>query len=659
MFPRPVAFPFGVNTETMIRSVSVLFLVLGPFAVEIACAAPAEREGAEAHGDEPTIVVTASRIATPLGRVSSAVTVITREDIERRHPASMTDLLRQVPGLHIDQVGGRGGISSVYLRGGDPNFVMVLIDGIQVNDPTNSRGGSYSFSDLDVESVERVEILRGPASSVYGSNALGGVINIMTRSGTDHRGVAAHAGAGGHGERRGGGRVSGPLGDLGTYHVEGALLNAGTPVPGHELRGGNFNARVDLVPSTTTGLSLSSRYASTDATSFPDDSGGAEFAVLRDVDRRESEERGFGAEAEHTVSAGTAFQLQAQYFQREEHGTSPGVAAGVRDPFGIPPNGGDTRLQRYNVVASGLFEVSQSVRLTIGLASERERGAGDGFLELGGTPAPTSFALSRSTRAAFLEAQHASRDGWTLHGGLRLDDPEGFSPEISPRLGIRYPIGGDGIAIKANWAQGFKLPSIFALRNPIVGNPALQPETSTSLDIGVSAEWWDRRAQASATLFHNRFLNVIDLAEGPPPRLVNRSEVTARGVEVEGGVRLPPDVGVQAHVTYTQTDIEGTTEALRNRPKWRAGIDAHSRIKKIWTVSGALLYVGKVLDSSIPTGNVDLAGYMRVDLAATWTPSSTWQVSLGVDNVLDAQYEEAVGFPATGRTPRMLMRTHF
>jgi vitamin B12 transporter len=113
----------------MIRSVSVLFLVLGPFAVEIACAAPAEREGAEAHGDEPTIVVTASRIATPLGRVSSAVTVITREDIERRHPASMTDLLRQVPGLHIDQVGGRGG-STRSTCAGRPNFVMVLIDGI-------------------------------------------------------------------------------------------------------------------------------------------------------------------------------------------------------------------------------------------------------------------------------------------------------------------------------------------------------------------------------------------------------------------------------------------------------------------------------------------------------------------------------------------------
>ncbi len=604
-------------------------------------------------------MVTATRIATPIGRVSSAVTVITREDIERLNPATMTDVLRQVPGLHIDQVGGPGGISSVYLRGGDPNFVLVLIDGIQVNDPTNSRGGSYSFSDLDVESVDRVEIVRGPASAVYGSNALGGVIHIMTRRGTDHREVAAHAGAGWHGERRGGGRVSGPLGDLGTYHVGGALQSAGTPVPGHSLRGGHVNARVDLAPSSATALRLSSRYASTDATSFPDDSGGSAFAVLRDVDRRDSDELGVGAEAEHTVSAGAVFRLEAQYFQREAHGASPGVAAGGRDPFGIPPNGGDTRLERSNVIASGLFEVSPSVRLTIGLASEHERGTGDGFLDFGGTPVPTRFALGRSTRAAFLEAQHASRDGWTLTGGLRLDDPEGVSPELSPRVGLRVPIGGDGLTLKANWAQGFKLPSIFALHNPIVGNPALQPETSESVDVGVSAEWWDRRAHVGATLFHNRFLNVIDFSEGPPPQLVNRAEVTAQGVEMEGGVRLPSDVRVQAHVTYTRTDIEGTTEALRNRPKWRGGIDAQARTKKSWTVSGALLYVGEVLDSSIPTGDVDLAGYMRVDLAATWTPSSTWQVSLGVDNVLDARYEEAVGFPATGRTPRVLMRTHF
>jgi iron complex outermembrane receptor protein/vitamin B12 transporter len=380
--------------------------------------------------------------------------------------------------------------------------------------------------------------------------------------------------------------------------------------------------------------------------------------VLRDVDRRESEERGLGAEFGQAVSDGTAFRLQAQYFQREEHGTSPGVAAGVRDPFGIPPNGGDTRLRRYQIVASGLFEMSESAHLTIGVATERESGAGEGFLDFGATPTPTSFALSRSTRAAFLEAQLAPRGGWTLHGGLRLDDPEGFASEISPQLGIRYPVG-HSIAIKANWAQGFKLPSIFALTNPIVGNPALEPETSTSVDIGVSAEWWKRRAHAGATLFHNRFFNVIDLVEGPPPRLVNRSEVTAQGVEVEGGVRLPPHVDIRVHATYTQTNIEGTTEELRNRQKWRAGIDAQSRIKKSWTVSGALLYVGKVLDSSIPTGDVELTGYTRVDLAATWTPSSTWQVSVGLDNVLNARYEEAVGFPATGRTPRVLMRAHF
>ncbi|MEO5657544.1 MAG: TonB-dependent receptor, partial [Nitrospiria bacterium] len=199
----------------------------------------------------------------------------------------------------------------------------------------------------------------------------------------------------------------------------------------------------------------------------------------------------------------------------------------------------------------------------------------------------------------------------------------------------------------------------FALTHPIVGNPALEPETSTSLDLGVSAEWWERRAHTGATVFHHRFFDVIDFDEGPPPRLVNRSEVTAQGVELEGGLRLPPHAEIRAHVTYTQTDIEGTDEALRNRPKWRAGIDAQARIKKRWTASGAWLYVGKVWDSSIPTGDVELTGYTRVDLAATWTPSSLWQASVGVDNVLNARYEEAVGFPATGRTPRVLIRANF
>ena len=127
------------------------------------------------------IVVTGSRVATDPDDVGANVTVLKREDFDVEKPAQLSDILRRVAGVHVDQVGGRGGTGSLYVRGADPNYTLVLIDGVRVNDPTNARGGSFDFSTLDVADVERVEIARGPYSAVYGGDALAGVINIVTR----------------------------------------------------------------------------------------------------------------------------------------------------------------------------------------------------------------------------------------------------------------------------------------------------------------------------------------------------------------------------------------------------------------------------------------------------------------------------------------------
>src|SRR5262245_11887033 len=142
------------------------------------------------------VVVTATVAPTPLGRTTAPVTVISREQIAAQQVESVTELLRQVPGVHIDQAGARGSVSSVYTRGSDPNFTAVLIDGIKVNDPTNSRGGSFDFSTLSTDNIERIEIVRGPLSAVYGSDALGGVINIITRRGAGAPSASAEMAAG-------------------------------------------------------------------------------------------------------------------------------------------------------------------------------------------------------------------------------------------------------------------------------------------------------------------------------------------------------------------------------------------------------------------------------------------------------------------------------
>src|SRR5690349_22136178 len=127
------------------------------------------------------VVVTGSRVAARPADLGANVTVLERDDFDVEKPAKLADALQRVAGIHIDSVGGRGGTGSLYLRGADPNYTLVLVDGVRVNDPTNARGGSFDFSTFDMADVQRIEIARGPYSAIYGGDALAGVINVITR----------------------------------------------------------------------------------------------------------------------------------------------------------------------------------------------------------------------------------------------------------------------------------------------------------------------------------------------------------------------------------------------------------------------------------------------------------------------------------------------
>ena len=180
----------------------------------ILSATAASAQPAPADADEPLrITITPTRRPVPLAERPESTTVIDRADIEARPSAGIVELLRQVPGLSIDQPGGAGSVSSVYLRGTDPNHTLVLIDGVRANDPTNTRGGSFDFSTLDPLTLERIEVVRGPLSSVYGSDAIGGVINVITREGRAFQQNAVAGAWGTDGYKRLGAQTSGPVSD--------------------------------------------------------------------------------------------------------------------------------------------------------------------------------------------------------------------------------------------------------------------------------------------------------------------------------------------------------------------------------------------------------------------------------------------------------------
>lgn len=611
--------------------------------------APAE----SAPSLEP-VVVTGTLNPATISRTPASVTVITREQIEERNASSVAEILQQVPGLYVDQPASRGGVTSVYIRGGDPNFTLVLIDGVKVNDPTNSRGGSFDFSTLSPDNIERIEIVRDPMSSLYGSDALSGVINIITKKGEGKPEAFAEGSLGRYGQYSFLGGVSGG-GEFYNYSLSGSYLDDGGQVEGSSFKSPSFTGRLGLLNNRNFEINSTVRYSHIESSSFPDDSGGPEFAVIRSVDRNNIDQLLLGVDLTHEVLPWWEYRLELAYYNNKEKLSSPGVAPGIRDPFGIPPTSSDNDFKRYDANLVNTFTVAKGITLAAGFEAEIEDGESNGEIMLG-APVPTSFALTRYILSPYAEIQFSAVENLYAVIGGRLDFPEGFNDAFSPRAGLTYKIAPTDTTLRANWGKGFKLPSFFSLSSPIVGNPDLVPEKSESIDVGVSQRVWGGRAGAQVNLYYNRFKNLIDFDEGPPPILVNRSRVTVKGFEIIGDINPWDPLTVSGSVTYADSDIEGTGEELRNRPKWFGGFSVEFRPEESLVMVLDAVFTGDVHDSSIPTGDVVLDPYTVLDFTATWTPTRNVRVFLAVENLLNAEYEQFVGFPAPGISPRAGLR---
>ena len=599
-----------------------------------------------AQAQSENIIVTATRL--PDEEAGSNVSVLDATEIAARNPGSVVDLLRDLPGVFVQQSGGRGSVASLFTRGAKPNFTLVLLDGVKANNPTNTRGGSYDFSTLDLNDIDRIEFVRGPASAIYGSDAVGGVINIITRRGGDTLDAGLTADGGSFGYARVAGHVGGPIGGA-TGNLGLSYTDNGIPVDGSTLKSTALDGALALPEIAGTASNFNGRYSGSIATSFPDSSGGPRLAVLRTPDHRDIQEGVFGAHGAREITGWWNAALDYGFYDRGSNAVSPGVAPSVQTPSGIPANGDNARFTRHGVTWTNRLTPLAGLDAALGVDMQNEHGVDDGFLQFGPAKIPTHFALNRTLWAGFAQARYQVTPQFSLSGSARYDDT-GATHHFSPQLGADYALPDWGTRFQLLWGKAYKLPSFYALGNPIVGDPTLKPEEAENFEGGVTQHLWNF-GLLKLEGFATNYRDLIDFRPGVVPKLVNLSTVHVRGIETSLELKWGT-LTAMPRLSYTNARNSLTGASLRDVPSWLAGGTVNWQPDPAWMVSFDLNHVGRLVDNAVPTGDVNLPGHVRADLAVHYNVLPNLALQLGVDNLFDQRYEDVVGFPAPGAAVR-------
>ncbi len=606
-------------------------------------------------GRESTPVALENVVVTgtyaPRAAITSDVSILDDEQIDALNKTSVADLLKTLPGLLVEEQGGPGGLTAVSIRGGESNFTLVLVDGVEVNDPTNSRGGSYDFANLNPDMVERIEVVRGAQSSIYGSDALAGVINIITRRPEEGHSQRFHAEMGEDDYSTLAASALGTVGDI-SYAIEVTDRDDGEPVRNSKRDHHSANLRLRWQPSDLHQLNFAYRYLDGDRENWPEQSGGPRFASVDAQDRSDYTQQIYALSWIYQVTPKWRSALQTSRFDAQDNYSSPGIA-----PYSeVPPNAADADFIRDKLQWVNTLALLEDVTVSAGADFRHEDGESDGYLDFFGNRIATDFELNRDTWGIFTGVSATPRDSLLLQGSVRYDEPEDFDGETSWQAGAAYsPM--NVLTFSANWGQAFKLPSFYALGHGLVGNPALKPEKGESWDARVAWQAVDNLS-LEVGWFNNEFKDLVDF-DDETFRNVNRSSVQTSGAELQGTWQPVTDLSLRAQATYTDIDVKNEDTKLTGRPRWTASVVGNWQITGAWAAVFEYRYSGEQWAASRYTGNEvtqQLDDYYRLDWVLHWQPTPGWELQLSADNVLDENYETAVGFPAPGRKFRLGVR---
>ena len=595
-----------------------------------------------AFAQDETIIISADRVPTPAAEIASAVTLIDGNQIQARQQRTLPDVLQNVPGLTVLQTGGPGGQTSLLMRGTNSNHTKVIVDGVDIDDPSNPNGAA-DISKFLTADIARIEVLRGPQSGLYGSDAIGGVIVITTK--------------GGEGPLALSGSVEG--GSFDTFNQTATLSGSDG--------GFHFAATVDhdhsgATPVTPLNLLLPGEKRNDD---FYD---GINASTRLGVDLTSAVDLGlvarYGDSLSHITGDAFNFTTFASYpsptqtridtQQYDTRGTAHLKLDGIESTLGIaysstatssmdPDNGPSLYSgNRFKVDWQGSGQITDGETIVLGAESSR-----DAVNHLAGA--------EYTTNAGYGELQSALGDHVFNSASVRYDDNSSFGGHTTWREAPVLLFGGT--KLKASIGTAFKAPSLAQLfqNSPAFGffaNPNLKPETSLGYEAGFEQTLADVAGidvSGGATFFHNDIKNLIK-ANASFTTDINLGKAMTEGVETFLAWKVNDSLSLRADYTYTDAQDEIAHLQLLRVPRNKVSATADWHALSSLGLHATLLHVGPQIDGnrdfSIPRLKLD--GYTLLNLAADWRVDDNFTLFGRVDNALDTNYQSPDGFLRPG-----------
>ena len=629
---------------------AVLLLILAPLA----------------HGQRPDtvrladIVITAAGVPVERRQAPATTTVLDGAMLRERGIVTLADALREVPGLAVVRSGSLGATTSLFVRGGERDYVKVLVDGVPVNEP----GGDFDLAHVSLDDVERVEIVRGPASVLFGSDAVSGVVHVITRRGRSGVRASGAARSGSYGAREGelsvdGGTAATSFSAAASQRETDGILPFNNAYRATGLSGsaGYLGARVGL---RLTGRRTTGRFH------FPTDGTG----VPVDSNQYTSEER-YALGLEGTRWLGRRTELRFLLSQSGLDRTSANLPDSPGDSTGFYFVT-DTRSSRRGADLRAAFTPSGALRLTIGGAVERQHQISDGISAFGTVPLePTHFDERRDTRAAYAEVLARPIDRVRIAAGGRLDENSRFGVFRTGRISAIAWIAR-ATALRISLGSAFKEPAFSEVfpTSFSIGDPALRPERTRSWEVGLDHTFADRLT-IGVRGFDQRFRDMIQfqfidrMVDPITPNYANVAAATARGVELEAALARWRGLHLSASATRLRTEVteegfgaSGTFvvgEPLLRRADWLATLAASQRVTPSLILGASAHYAGDRRDYDFSSSEfVVLDPFTTVDAFAEYELPLRWRaVSLTAtgraENLFDEDYQQVFGFETPGR----------